>query len=147
MGAHCVDCFADAAAFYIFGKCADYKAIEHGLSNAVYKPERRHYTIVARNRHKHVYKRGNGKRARYNEFGVIMLAKQAVYKLTDTIGKRKAGVNKTALVVGNAKLGNDFYHTCGIVKSANVRGCVYEPTAENKQACMFFCKIFQNMPP
>jgi hypothetical protein len=76
-----------------------------------------------------------------------MLAKQAVYELTDAVGESEAGVNKPALIVGDAKLGNDLDHTCGIVKPAYVCGGVYEPTAENEQARVFFCKIFQNIPP
>jgi hypothetical protein len=76
-----------------------------------------------------------------------MLAKQAVYKLTYTVGERKARVNKSAIIVGNAELVNDFNHTCRIIEPADICGGVYEPTAENKQARVFFCKIFQSEPP
>jgi hypothetical protein len=76
-----------------------------------------------------------------------VLAKQTVYKLTYTVGKRKARINKPALVVGNTKLGNYFYHARRIIEPSDISGGVYEPTAENEHARVFFCKIFQSVPP
>ena len=72
--AHRVYGAAYAAAFYIARKRAYYKAVEHRLHYAVYKPERRHNAVIAAEWHEQVYKRGSAKRTRYHKFWVVMLA-------------------------------------------------------------------------